>query len=106
MRERKKPSPYQEFASLSNAEKEAVYRKLDDPDVARTAKSLSPKMRTLWNRAKRKGGRPRIGRGAKRVLLSIERGLLDEADALARRQNMSRSELFSRGVKAMLAMAG
>ena len=51
-------------------------------------------------------GRPRVGRGAARVLISIERGLLEDADALARNQKITRSQLFRRGLKAVLAMAG
>ena len=99
-------SPYQKFAARSASEKEAVYLDCDDPDVALRAKPLSPRMKKLWELAKRKGGRPRIGQGATRVLISIERGLLEDADALARHQKITRSQLFSRGVKAVLAVAG
>lgn len=106
MPKRKPPSPYGKFAALSAAEKEAVYEGLDDPEIASRARPLNPKLRKLWNKAKRKGGRPRVGRGAQRVLLSIERGLLEQADTFARRERMTRSELFSRGVKAVLANAG
>lgn len=106
MRKKRVASPYDKFAALTDAEKEAAYRGLDDPQIALKSKPLDPHMKTLWKRAKRRGGRPRVGRGAKRVLLSIEQGLLEQADQFARRKNMTRSELFSRGVKAMLAKAG
>jgi hypothetical protein len=106
MTKRKRLSPYKKFASLSAAEKEDVYHRLDDPDIALKAKPLSPAMKKLWKRAKGKAGRPRVGRGAARVLLSIERGLLDQADAFAIRRKMTRSELFSCGVRAMLRRAG
>ena len=101
---KKAPSPYQKFAALSASEKEAFYRECDDPAIALRAEPLSPRMQKLWEKAKRKGGRPRVGRGATRVLISIERGLLEDADALARDQKITRSQLFSRGVKAVLAM--
>ena len=103
---KKNPSPYQKFESLSADEKEHIYSECDGPQVALRARPLSSRMKTLWNRAKNKGGRPRVGRGATRVLISIERGLLENADALARRHRMSRSELFSQGVRAVLAKAG
>lgn len=106
MTKQKTRSPYQKFAALTSAQREALYRELDDPKIALKSKPLSPRMKRLWSRAKRKGGRPRVGRGAKRVLLSIERGLLEQADQFAHQKNMTRSELFSRGVKAMLAKAG
>jgi hypothetical protein len=102
----KSKSPYRKFAALSDAQKEAVYRSLEDPEIASHSKPLSPKLRKLWRKAKGNGGRPRVGRGAKRVLLSIERGLLEQADSFAHRQGMTRSEVFSRGVKAVLAIAG
>jgi len=106
MKKRIKASPYQKFARLDPESKESAYHGLDDPQIAMTAKPMTPQMRKLWNQAKRGGGRPRVGRGAQRVLLSIERGLLEQADEFAQRQHMTRSELFSRGVKAVLAMAG
>jgi hypothetical protein len=99
-------SPYAKFAALSGAGKEAVYAECDDPDVALRAKPMSARMKKLWEAAKRKGGRPRIGRGATRVLISVERGLLEDVDAFARRRKLTRSELFSRGVKAVMAKAG
>jgi hypothetical protein len=105
-RKKNTPSPYEKFAALSEAQKEQVYREVDHPDFALSARPMSKRMRALWGRTKKKGGRPRVGRAATRVLISIERGLLETADAVAKRQNMSRSELFSRGVKAVLAKAG
>jgi len=103
---RKTPSPYQKFAALSESQKEEVYRELDDPNIAMKSRPMSPRMKKLWDKAKRKGGRPRVGLGAKRVLISVERGLLEDADAFARQRRLTRSELFSRGVKAVLAKAG
>ncbi len=52
---------------------------------------------------KNKVGRPKVGKGAKRVLLSIEGGLLHQIDRFAANTGISRSQLFARGVK--LAMA-
>lgn len=106
MKNTKKLSPYEEFMALSDAQKESVYRELDALETPYDIKPLSPELRRLWNRAKRKAGRPRIGRGAARVLVSIERGLLEQADSLARRQHTTRSDLISRGLKAVLAIAG
>jgi hypothetical protein len=56
-RSKKSPSPYESFAALSDAQKEAVYQKFDDPDVALKSKPMTPRMKKLWNRAKSKGGR-------------------------------------------------
>jgi hypothetical protein len=50
-------------------------------------------------RAAAKRGRPPIGKGAKDVLVSIERGLLEKVDAFARKRHMSRSELIALGLR-------
>ena len=103
---RKSRSAFEKFSALSAAGKEAVYHECDDPDIALRSRRTSPRMKKLWKRAKSKGGRPRIGRGATRVLISIERGLLEDADEFARSQRITRSQLFSRGVQAVLSKAG
>jgi hypothetical protein len=107
MKQKKKVlSPYEKFTALSEAQKEAVYQECDDPQIASRSKPMSRQMKKLWKQAKSKGGRPRIGRGATRVLISIERGLLQDVDAFARSQHLTRSQLFSQGVKAVLSKAG
>src|SRR5271156_1904259 len=98
MKRTKAMSGYHKFAALSPEEKEKVFRSLNDPDLMDKARPLSPAMKAAWARAKRKGGRPQVGRGATRVLISVERGLLEDADAYARQRRLTRSELFSRGV--------
>lgn len=50
-------------------------------------------------------GRPRVGQGSQVVPISIERGLLGEADALARRSKMARSQLVAEGLRLVLARA-
>src|SRR5436190_22898705 len=50
----------------------------------------------------RKAGRPVVGQGAERVLISIERGLLTEADAFAKRPGKSRSELIAEGLRRVM----
>jgi hypothetical protein len=59
-----------------------------------------------WQHARRARGRPRRGRGAKVISISVERSLLERSDLLARRMDVSRAELVARGLKAMLAAEG
>jgi hypothetical protein len=54
--------------------------------------------------AKRGRGRPKVGKGAANVLVSMEKGLLSKADSFAKHHKMSRSELIAMGLK--LAMSG
>lgn len=51
-----------------------------------------------------KPGRPKVGRGAKRVLVSVELGLLEKPDDFAREHGKSRSQLVAEGLR--LAMNG
>ncbi len=48
-------------------------------------------------------GRPKIGKGAKIVPVSIEQGLLQTADAYARRHKLKRSEMVAQGLKLVMA---
>jgi hypothetical protein len=62
--------------------------------------------RARWARAKRKPGRPRRGKGAKAISVSVERGLLSRSDALAKDLGLSRAALIERGLQAVLAAEG
>lgn len=103
---KRKKSEYERFMALSDAEKDREVARFDREMSLDEFKPLTPEMRQQSQRAKRKRGRPKIGQGTRKVLVSVERGLLKKADALARRERVSRSQLFARGLEAMLAKAG
>ena len=67
---------------------------------------LSAKAKARWNRARRKPGRPRRGKGARVISVSVEMGLLARSDALARNLGVSRASLIERGLKAVLVSEG
>jgi hypothetical protein len=102
---KKKPrrSPIDAFLALSDAEKAATVAEFDREFVGDTFKPLTPKMKRQWAKIQKKLGRPRVGKGAKRVLITVERGLLSESDALAKRRRMTRSQLISEGLRHLLA---
>jgi hypothetical protein len=62
--------------------------------------------RKRWERARRKPGRPRRGKGAKVISVSVERELLSRSDRLARNLGVSRASLIERGLKAVLVVEG
>jgi hypothetical protein len=93
-----------DFEALSDAQKEDLYRECQAVG-ATGGVALSAAQRRLHAQARRRG-RPRKGQGARIVSLSIERDLLRRAQRLAEAQGISRSDLFSRGLRAVLAMAG
>jgi hypothetical protein len=99
----KKKNAVDKFLSLSDAEKDRVAGEFDKEFVGKTFGPLPDRERKLWRKAKRKRGRPRIGRGADGVLISLERTLLKRADAYAKSHGISRSKLVAKGLE--LAMS-
>ena len=78
----------------------------DRENVVDEFHTLSPASRRRWANVKRKPGRPRKGRGAKVISVSVERTLLARSDAMARRMGVTRAGLIERGLKAILAVQG
>jgi hypothetical protein len=64
---------------------------------------LTPPSRVRWERARRKAGRPRRGKGAKVISVSVEQDLLEASDRLAKELGVSRARLIERGLRAVLA---
>jgi hypothetical protein len=62
--------------------------------------------KTRWGKARRKPGRPRMGKGAQVISVTVERALLAQSDKLARRMGVSRAGLIARGLRAVLAAEG
>jgi len=87
-----KQKPYWEMTSKELAE---ATKQFDEPFVVDQSRPLTPAERKQWKRLKRKRGRPKIGQGFKRVSMSLEKGLLKRATALAKKRRVSRSKLFA-----------
>jgi hypothetical protein len=99
----KKKKPYWEMTTkeLGDATKE-----FDQEFIADSFHPLSPEERARWDRLRTKVGRPRRGQGVKVISLSIERGLLDRTDTLARRMGLSRAALIEKSLRATLITEG
>ena len=54
----------------------------------------------------RKRGRPRVGLGAEKIRVSVERSLLAKSDAFAREHGMTRSEMIARGLQVVMVASG
>jgi hypothetical protein len=90
----------------SARELEALTADLDQEFIVDTFKPLSRRQRARWERIKRKRGRPKVGRGAEVISVSVERELLARADRLAARLAIPRAALIARGLRAALALSG
>ena len=90
------------YGRMDAAELDAEVAKFDQEFIADTAKPLTAEERTRDRMARRKRGRPRIGGGARRVLVTIESSLLRRSDTYAAKLGVSRSALIARGLQAVL----
>jgi hypothetical protein len=81
-----------------------------DAEVARfdrespEGRPLTAAQKAQHRRAKRRAGRPVVGKGAERVTITMERALLREADQFARKKKMSRSELIAKGIRVVMGL--
>ena len=98
---------YRRFMKMTPAQRQAEVAEYDREDLS-TGKPLTVADKALHRRAaaKAKVGRPKVGQGAKIVPVTIERGLLKEADAYAKRHGLKRSQMVAEGLKLILRKAG
>lgn len=96
----KDQKPYWEMNGEELAKATAEF---DKEFIGDTFGPLTPEMKERWERAKRKPGRPRVGRGVKVISVSVEKDLLKRSDALARKLKVRRSTLIAAGLRAVLA---
>ncbi len=97
--------PKKPYWEMTTAELREATKEYDREMPGLPGKPLSPAMRRQLARARRRG-RPRIGLGAEKIRISLERELLSRADAAAKRLHVSRSELIARGLREVLKRAG
>ena len=83
------------YWDMTGDELSAATKDLDAPFVADASRPLTPSERKRWKNLKRRRGRPKVGRGFKRISVSIERGLLVRVNALARKRRVNRSKLLA-----------
>lgn len=86
-----------------NAEELADATKGLDQLSFEDTRPLSGANREWWERSKRRANGSKGGKQSRAVLITVEGGLLARADRLAERAGLSRSELFARGLRALLA---
>ena len=87
-----KKKSYWEMTSTELAE---ATKQFDEPLVIDRSRPLTAAERAQWNRLERRRGRPKVGRGFKRISVSMEQGLLERVTALAKKRKMSRSKLLA-----------
>lgn len=90
------------FWEMNTEELAAATAEFDKEFIADSFRPMTAAERARWQLIKRKPGRPRNGRGVKVISVSVEKDLLKQSDALAKRLGISRAQLVARGLKGML----
>ena len=86
---------------MSRAELDALGEEAEALTFENT-RPLSADGRRALARAASKGGRPRIGAGAQRINVTVERGLLKQVDAFAHKIGVSRAALVAEGLRKLV----
>lgn len=95
-----KRKPYWEMTAKELAD---ATKQFDEPFVVDQSRPLTEAERRQWQKVRRGRGRPKIGRGAKRISVSLEQDLLKRVTALARKRRISRSKLLAQVLEEALA---
>ncbi len=98
----KKKTRHKTFRSMRTDELAEATAPYGQEMVIDDFKPMSKAARDRWQQARRKPGRPRRGKGVKVIAVSVEQGLLQRSDRLARELNISRARLIERGLRIVL----
>jgi len=93
------------FVEMTTRELAKATADLDREFVADTFGELDVASRRQWERIRKKPGRPRRGRGAKAISVTVEKSLLVRTDRLAKKLKVSRAALIEHGLREVLRHA-
>jgi hypothetical protein len=99
---RNKPMSGRDFEALPDAEKERMFRELDNltAEQVKAARPLTEAQRRQHFQPPRKAGRPKFGTsGTEIISVTVEKSLLKQANAYAKANGMKRSELVTAGLR-------
>jgi hypothetical protein len=97
---RKRPTKrYQEMNARDLAKSTVTF---DKELVIDRSRELTDEERAQWRRARKKAGRPKVGKGVQVISVSIEKDLLSRTDRLARKLQLPRTQLIALGLEALL----
>jgi hypothetical protein len=93
--------PTKKYWDMNKAELAEATKEFDREFAAYKGRPMTPAERKVDQRARRRG-RPRIGKGAQKIHITLERGLVKEADRLAKQKGLGRSELIARALAVII----
>jgi hypothetical protein len=90
---------------LTEAQRQQIIREQIEESDRGEVSAASPDEQARLDRVMgrlRGRGRPRVGRSASRINVTVEKGFLRDIDKFRKRLNMSRSELIARGIRMVM----
>lgn len=98
------------YSSMNTAELREATRQFDNPEYHPPALPWGEKQKREQRLANELGrtmkvGRPKIGLGAERIQIALERELRQKIDAFAKQHGMSRSRLLSEAARKFIEAA-
>lgn len=102
----KREKRHKEYWEMTTAELREATKEFDAGDGGPAIKPSPEALSQQFRARHKKPGRPKVGRGAKRVSVSIEGERLKHIDERAKRLGISRSEFIARAVERQLSKAG
>jgi hypothetical protein len=89
------------YWEMNKSELAGATKEFDQEFIAEKARPMTSRERREEQQARRRG-RPRVGKGAQKIHITLERGLVKQADKLARQNGWGRSELIARALAAVI----
>jgi hypothetical protein len=89
-----KKSDIDQFIALPDSQKQRILKRIESQTPQQRlsrSRPLNAREQKQWRRFKSKMGRPKVGKGARTISLTVEKDLLDQADAYAKQHGISRS---------------
>ena len=96
------------FDALSESEKEAIFREIERESPQRRldrSRPLTAAQRARWQRMKQRLSRPTAPKPVTVISIGLERDLVKQADAYAKRAGLTRDQLIARGLRAIIDSA-
>jgi hypothetical protein len=93
------------YWEMNTRELAEATKEFDQEFIAEKGRPLSPAGKALHRRAATRG-RPRVGKGAERINITVERSLLSRVDRFAKSIGLSRAQLVARALSRELNSAG
>ena len=90
------------YRGMSAAQLAAATKQYDQPGIEPSFRRPPAELAAAERRIRKGRGRPTVGKGARRVTITVEGNLLEEANRFSKARKLSRSELVAMGLRMVM----